>query len=405
MLTVSQQSCQRVRSLLRVVLLVFGGQIVFIFLVHFIFAKGTPVFKGFCDGYDFTYFHSAAQAWRNGHDPYQVKGFVTPPPSLIIPSLVAHLPEVRATRVFLCLNLVLVPLSLWWYGSVLGLRWRELILLLASATVFISTQECIRGGNMDGLMFALLIAAFCVRRRVIGPLWLAASIVIKVYSVIFLAIALRRRQWRFVGLTILAVFLLLLPFHDLWPSALHALVGRNTRYLYLSVAPARLIFSLSGEGSRTGSVVNLAFWVATFSLAMYRDREVELSPYTLARYVPWMLALPTLVFSYVGVLALAVLASLLAIARKRSLLRAEYCSFIGFLLLGIHVAHTTNLMPLSFDTYHGSTLVQSAGVVLMIIGACFSPSHKESRETLHRPNATVEQTQGAPSYVLQAGPQ
>jgi hypothetical protein len=117
-----------------------------------------------------------------------------------------------------------------------------------------------------------------------------------------------------------------------------------------------------------------------------------------------MLALPTLVFSYVGILALTVLASLLAMARKRALRRAEYCRFIGFLLLGIHVAHTTNLMPLPFDTYHGSTLVQSAGVVLMIIGTCFSPSYEDSAETLHRTNAIVEQPQGVSSYALQAGP-
>jgi Glycosyltransferase family 87 len=396
----SQSSRQRVSSLLRAVLLVFGGQILIIFLAHFLYARGTSVFKGFCEGYDFTYFHRAAQAWRMGHNPYQVNGFVTPPPSLIIPSLVAHLSEVRATRVFLCLNMILVPLSLWWYGSTLGLRWRELVLLLVSASIFISTQECIRGGNMDGLMFALLVAAFCVRRRVMGPLWLAASMVIKVYSVIFLAVAIRRRQWRFVGLTILAVFLLLLPFHDLWPSALHALVGRNTRYLYLSVAPARLIFSISGEGSRIGNLVNLSFWAATFSFALYRDREVEFSPYTLARYVPWMLALPTLVFSYVGVLALAVLASLLAIARQRPLHRAEYCSFLGFLLLGIHTAHITNLLPLPFDTYHGAPLVQSAGVVLMILGTCFSPSHGHFVEPLHRTNVRPEQSQAVASCVL-----
>lgn len=373
----SQDSRQRVNSLLRIVLLVFGAQILILYVVHFLYARGTSVFREFYDGYDFAFFHSAAVAWRSGHNPYQVYGFVTPPPSLIIPSLLAGLSEARATFLFLCLNMALVPLSLWWYGSVLGLRVRERVLLMVTASLFISTQECIRGGNMDGLMFALLVSAFSVRRRLTGSLPLAASVVIKLYSIIYLPVALRRRQWAFSALTIATVLLLLLPFHHLWPSAIHALVSRNARYLFLSISPATIVFSLSGGASRVGNVICLTFWASTFLVALCRDEEKSLSPHTLARYVPWMLALPSLVFSYVGVLALAVLASLLATASRRPLRKAEYCCFTGFLLLGIHTAHVTNLLPLPYDTYHLAGLVQSAGVILMIVGTCLSPGERE----------------------------
>lgn len=361
-------------------LLVFGAQILILFLVHFLYARGTSVFRGFYEGYDFVYFHSAAVAWRSGHNPYEVEGFVTPPPSLIIPSLLAGLSEARATFLFLWLNMVVVPLSLWWYGSALGLRVRERLLLLASATLFISTHECIRGGNMDGLMFALLVSAFSLRRRLTGSLPLAASIVIKLYSFIFLPVALRRRQWSFAALTLAAVFVLLLPFYHLWPAALHALAGRNSRNLFLSIAPATLIFSLFGGVNRIGNGIYMAFWALTFLVALYRDEERNFASETLARYVPWMLAFPALVFSYVGVLALAVLASLLATARKRPLQKAEYCCFTGFLLLGIHTAHVTIFLPLPYDTYHMAALVQSAGVVLMIVGTCLSPGKTQAGE-------------------------
>jgi hypothetical protein len=232
---------------------------------------------------------------------------------------------------------------------------------------------------MDGLMLALMIAAFSVRRRLWGAPWLAFSIGLKLYSIVFLPVALRRRQWRFAALTAATLVAFLLPFHKLWPAALLALVGRDGRYLPGSIAPATLVYSFLGEVSRARMGLCLLFWAITFGVALYRDHERELSAHTLARYVPWMLSVPALVWSYVGVLALAVLASLVATARRRRLHRAEYCCFAGFLLLGTRVGQVTDYIPLTYDFRDHAAVVQSFGVVLMMIGMCLTPCEEVSQ--------------------------
>jgi hypothetical protein len=373
--------------LLRIVLLVFGGQILILFALYLLLMRDGSSSGVLAQTYDFGYFYDGARAWLAGRNPYGEFGFITPPPSLIIPSLLARLSLARATTVFRLFNLVLVPLSLWWYAGAVRLPVRERVGFLIASALFISAQQSVFGGNMDGLMLILLIAAFCVRRRPWGALWLAASITIKLYSIILVPVALRRRQWRFAALTMLAAFLFLLPFHSLWRPALHALGGRNGGYSPASISPAPLIAMLQGDVRHSGSHLYQVFWVVTFFIALYRDSSLELSPRTLARYIPWMLALPALVFSYVGVLATAVLASLLATAHKRPLHRAEQCVFLGFLLLGIHVERVTNVLPLTYETYlfflTHAAVIQSFGVVLMILGTCCSPSEEASEGEAH----------------------
>lgn len=370
--------------MLRIVLLVFGGQIAVLYCVHFLFTSGASIFGAFFQSFDFVYFHNGARAWMAGRDPYTSFGFVTPPLSLVIPALLARLTLARATFIFLCLNVVVVPLALWWYTGALRLRLAERVLLMLCGVLFISAQECVRGGNMDGLMLTLLIAAFSVRRRLSGTVWLAASIALKLYSIILLPVAVRRRQRSFTGCTLLALLVLLLPFFHLWPSAIHALFARDARFLQMSIAPPMLLYSLLGNFSSTGKRFCLAFWLITFGCALYADRERELAPATVARYVPWMLAWPALVYSYEGILALTVLAALVATARQRPLRRAEYACFVGFLLLGIHVEHVTNLMPLTGENYeffrNHASVIQSLGVVLMMLGTCLSPCGKSEGE-------------------------
>jgi hypothetical protein len=370
-------------SMLRIVLLVFGGQVFILGVLYLLLLREGSASGVLAQTFDFGYFYAGAKAWLAGRDPYREFGFITPPPSLLVPMLLARLSLAHATRVFLCLNLALVPLSLWWYAGALRLPVRERVLFLVASGLFISTQQSVCGGNMDGLMLVLLVAAFSVRRRLAGALWLAASITLKLYSIILLPVALRRRQWRFAALTIVATSLLLLPFHSLLPSSLHALLRRNGGYSTASISPATLFSLLQGDVTHAGKRLLPAFWIVTFSVALFRDRERTLSPRTLARYIPWMLALPALVFSYVGVLATAVLASLLASAHERPLRRAEHSIFIGFLLLGIHVERVTNVLPLSLETYvffrMHAAVVQSFGVVLMMVGTCLSPCEDASK--------------------------
>jgi hypothetical protein len=77
-----------------------------------------------------------------------------------------------------------------------------------------------------------------------------------------------------------------------------------------------------------------------------------------------------------------VLPALLAVARQRPLQWAERCVFAGFLLLGIHVEQATNAMALSQQMYlyfrvH-APVIQSCGVILMMVGASLSPCQESS---------------------------
>ncbi len=205
-------SRQRARQLLRIALLVFGGQVLLLYVVHWVYQSGSGVISTFFQSHDFVYFYNGARAWREGHNPYTSHGFVTPPLSLLIPRALSGLTMSQATRCFLWLNLLLAPVALLWQARRLELPARELTMFGAVAFLFISTHESIRGGNMDALMLVLLIAAFAARRKAAGAAALATSIGLKVYSAILLPVLLRRRQWRYAGMASGWLLLMMLPF-------------------------------------------------------------------------------------------------------------------------------------------------------------------------------------------------
>jgi hypothetical protein len=364
------------RELLRLVLLVFGGELLALYCARYLSTRDFNVFGMLYLGPDFPFFYEGARAWLSGRDPYTVFGFVTPPPSLLLPALLTHLSGESARRVFFYSNAALIPLTTWWYGRVLRLRTLDQLLFAGCAWLFASTQQCIRGGNMDGLMFALLVAAFSLQRKSAGAMCLAASIGTKLYSVILFPVLLRRRQWRFAAIAAIALLLLMLPLVHLWPSAIRALQSRDMRLTQRSISPAALFLFLTGSYGAAGRWVCLAFWLLTLFLALYNDRERELTPQTAGRYVPWMFAWPALVFSYVGVIALAALGGLLSTAQKRPLRRSEYLVFVGFLVFGIQLECFTNLMPLAQDRFVFfrilSAVIQSCGVVFMMLGTCLT---------------------------------
>lgn len=384
-----QQRRRRVSELFRIVLLLFGAQMPALWMAHRYLHSAVPMFHGsFFHGFDFEFFWAGARAWLAGTDPYRVFGFVTPPLSLLLPSLLAPLPLPRATAIFLAVNAVVLASALWWLAA-RGWTLRERVGFLLVAVLFVPAQWCVRGGNMDGLMLVLLVAAFTVRWPFPRALLLAASIGLKLYSVILLPVMLRRRQWRASAVTLALLVLLMLPFVRLWPAAWHALASRGDRYAYGSISPVAIVYALGGIRPAVYKGIGLAFWLGTYLWTLWRDRGRQLNLALVARYAPWMFAWPALVFPYVGVLALVVLAHLLQVAQRRPLSRVEYCRFFGFLMLGLQLDQITNGLPLTAGADIFCHILQPMGVAVMMLSSCMETVGPE--EEAQEENATEEE--------------
>ena len=357
---------------------VLGAQLLLLLSAHF-FHLGVRPGLIFAQPTDIAFFRDGARVWLTGGNPYLMNGFVTPPPSLLFSLPLVPWSRPLVDHLLLAVNILLLACALVRYSSALGLRLRDRALVLLAAAIFFSTQESVREGNLDVLMFSLLVLAFTARSDG-GAIALGASIGVKAYSAVFLPVLLRLRQWRAAAQTVATVGVLMLPFYHLWLPAYHALQFRGGRVWGLSIAPASLVFPFLGGDARREVVASwllMELLAVSFLIALLRDRSRRVTPQTLARYAPWMLSAPWLVFSYVGVQALPVLALLLATARRRTLRPAEWCTFSGFLLLGIHVERIVCALPVAETTLrqirdHGA-MVQALGVVLMILGTALTP--------------------------------
>ncbi len=370
---------------------ILGAQMLLLLAAYF-FRFGSHPAWIFAQPTDIAFFRDGARVWITGGNPYQMDGFVTPPPSLLFSLPLVPWSRPLIDHLLLAANILLLAWALYRYSKAVGLRRVDRALILLAAAIFFSTQESLREGNLDVLMFALLVLAFTARPDG-GAMALGASIGAKAYSALFMPVLLRLRQWRMAAIALVTLCLLMLPFHNLWLPAYHALQFRGGRYWGLSIAPATLVLPFLGGDARLEAIASwllVELLAVSFFIALLRDRSRQVTPQTLARYAPWMLSAPSLVFSYVGVQALPVLSLLLATARRRALRRSEWCIFMGFLLLGMHVERIVCAMPIAGTAFHfirdHAAMVQSLGVVLMLLGTSLNPCGEDDWRAMP-PNA------------------
>lgn len=381
-MTTTATSTARTRLFLRVLMLLLGGQIVALCVACKISTGGWNALRVAWVGCDLVFYHRAAIAWLAGCNPYGVRGFVTPPPSLLPALLLTHWTALRASDIFFWTNLALIPAAVWWYARALGLARTERTLLSILSLMLLSTIELIHGGNMDGLIFVCLVLAFTLRGRTASSLAFAFAIGLKLYPAALLAALARRWQWRRTLLVLLWLFVLMLPFVHWWTASIHALAYRQWRFDVRTIAPAGILHlvygltSFTGYDSRGTQLTCLSFWVVTLLVALATDRERAVTPWTLARYVPWLVAWPTLVYPYVGVNLLPVPVALAATLARRAWNRAEWMSLAGFLLFAFRLEQFTNLMPVRDYSHYWNigSAVQASGVILMMFGSCLNTS-------------------------------
>lgn len=377
-------------SPLRLSLIVLVGQVATYVATFLALRPGTSFFGVFTVGNDYRdYFYRAAGDWLTTGSPYRHL-FVAPPPSVMPAALLHGFAEPTSHAIYSLITVFLMALGLWRFSGALGLRQASRIGLLVSAATFLPIWLLVCGGNTDGLMLGGLLLGYSLRSRAGRALLLASTIVVKVYSALLLVVALRKRQWRFVGLTAAFCVLLLLPFWRLWPEALHLLLSRTGyEQVMYNISPAPLFYlALDRWGPLAWKLPYAVGWLGALSYTLRRNVDRN-NAETLGTYAPFMISAPLLVLAYGGVMALPTFALMLRVAQDRPLLRREWLAIGGFLLLDFHPEFAVAFGSYTFAAFHdaklAASLAGSIGTTLLVVA------------TVCHARASAEQTPSAAS--------
>lgn len=374
-----EPTCASKSALLKLFLFFFL-QLILIILASFI-AQDGPVFvvrKFF--GLDYYDFVLAGADWLGHADPYLRLRLFTPPSSIALGLMLKWIPFVPAALVFMTLNIAAVGFSIHTLARQFGLNSTNKLLLGGITLTFYPFYFLIERGNLDGIMLALLVFGFASRHWIVRAFLIGASVAIKVYSGLLIALMLLRKgTWKVIVGATLTIILLQIPFWHLLPNFVNALRFRSGYFrVDENISPAVLFWDFL-DGRPNWSLVFLLFWLATLLQRVMRDRNAELAKLWPA-YVPWMISFPMVVYPYSGVLALALVTMIAGRCQERAATHAEKVVLIGFALLGFQAVAWTNY--LSRLTLRASQIhmVCSVGTMLMMIGSCLL-SH-ESQNTI-----------------------
>jgi hypothetical protein len=355
------------RLLTRVFIILFA-QLILLILISFAQRFGPVLlFPNF--SVDFAEFYQAATDWLAHVDPYLRLRLVAPPSTILLGMALHWLPFQVAARVAFFGNAVMVLFGLRIVARHSGLNRTNELLLYGIATLFYPFYFLAERGNIDGFMLVLLAGAFAAKDRLSRAILLGASFAVKVYSGLLVVVLIRKRNFRLPLMAVAVALLLQVPFFNLLPSFMHAVFSRSTEWrLAENLSPSVLFNVVLGEGGPWKKLY-IAAWLLTLAYRLWKDRDRDLETLW-AEYVPWMIAFPSLVFIYSGVLALPLLAKVAADCQHRPATRGERLILMGFLLLGFSepgwFINSLNLTPAA-GVLH---LVCPLGTCLLVAGSC-----------------------------------
>lgn len=377
-------------NLLFKIFVVLYAQLLLILAASFVMQNGPVFVVRFFFGLDFYDFHRAALDWLKGVDPYQGRLF-TPPFSMCIGLLLSWLPFKIARLVFFVLNITLVFVSLRSFSDQVGLSKSNRAALIAIATVFYPFYFLVERGNIDGIVLALFVLGFRARSSILRAVMLGLSLATKVYSILLVAVLLRKRQWKFSAGAILVSLLVQMPFLRLIPIFLRAVSQRAGMFrIDENVSPSSIFYVLTAPViPRYWSIAFFIAWAATLAAKLLRDHDPDILtkwPF----YVPWLISFPLIVYPYSAILTLPLVALLAAGSQNRKSSRAESTIAIGFCLLGFQAVAWTGYVSMFTRFAVLLHLVPALGTLLMMIGSVGLRSHEGARSYTHSPE--VEQS-------------
>ncbi len=274
------------------------------------------------------------------------------------------------------INLGLILASLITLARQFRLSRPNKLALLGVAATFYPVYFVVERGNLDGIMLALVVFGFRSKNRFVQALLLGASVALKVYSGLFLALLVRRRKnWNLVLGAIAVAAMLQLPFLHVLPNFWAAITGRGGDFRpFENISPAVIVW-LFAQSLGGWKAIYAVIWAGTLLYRMTRDWDEEI-PDTWPVYAPWLISFPTLVYPYTGVFVLALLALLAGECQRRSLLVSEERIVTGAALLGFQGTAWATALAFVGTRALLVHFICAMGTLLIVVGGCGLPNYK-----------------------------
>jgi hypothetical protein len=361
---------------------------------------GPRLMDAFSAGQDYRDFYGAAAKWLSHQSPYVDPRFVTPPPSVLAGAAFHSDPYPVALTSFRIATFSGALAAMLWLCWRLGLTLRNSTLAMVVTVLYAPLWAVTATGNIDSIMLIFLALAASAHTRIARGALIALSIVTKVYSAVLVVVLVRKRAWRTLVWITACCLAALLPFLRIVPQFLAA-VFRRGQWMRTdnNMSPAMLFDLLFGQHHPTlWKVAYGLFWLGSLGYFLVRDREKD-EGRGVTDCLPWMVAAPVLVHTYVGVILLPAFVGLVRVSQSRKLGRGEWAIGTGFLLTGLFPSVLVSVLPLSADFYSAAlrflSPLAAIGVTCMILGSCFSAGLRVDRS----PHPLMENERAEPVEV------
>jgi hypothetical protein len=322
--------------------------------------------------YDFSGYYAAVTSFMAGNSPYP--NMFSPPSALVVIFPFAFFSFQTARILYFLFNIGLLLYTLSRFGREIGLDSLHISYLRLIALLYFPFLMLADRGNVDGLVVSFAMLAFICRRPISRGVFLGLSVAMKLYSGLLIIVLLRRREFRFGILCILALLIFQIPFLRYESGFLQTITNRGSSVRLFGNLSPYLLFELFIGGLK-GTATYLLFWIGTFAYRLVRDRSSK-HPNLWVDYIPWMISLPLIVLPYEGVFLLP----LLAVYAKR-FETEDFSGPEGLLLPGFVL---TGFQPIAASSLFGAgrayfELINIVGLVLIMIAITFAPEPEEAR--------------------------
>jgi len=375
-------------DLLEIVFLSLFAQLALLILFSLVLQRG-PTFVGRTQGgfgMDFGDFYLAGRFHSHHVSVYRTGGFVWPPFSMLVGLLFQSVGFAKARYLWLVLNLGFVVAALVGFARQIALSTRNTLLLFMIAGLFYPLYFLLERGHIDGVMLACLVFAFRARHWALRSLLYGMSIGLKLYSALLVVVLARKRRWAMLAGGIAVSLLLQFPWPDLALAYPQVLLKRTSQWTMVeNISPAPLFYSALGFiGQPVWKLAFLAFWLLTllWSLMHLGTGKNDSAEWVL--FVPWMIAMPLVVYPYSAVLTLPLLAYLARQMEGRRWSVSELLFAVGFVLVGTQQNAWVELLAQLTDKASMVYQLNSLGTALLMVSCCMllSKAHGAGKTNL-----------------------